>query len=145
MDWILAGSRDITRSQFEDALVQSDFTITADAVICGEARGADTYGREMAELLGIPVRSFPVTAADWDMYGKSAGVLRNNLMAREAHACLVVWDGQSTGSLHMIRKSMDRGLHLEVYHVPTRTHLNTYASIRQLISGGCHDSVRDNN
>lgn len=45
-----------------------------DVVIEGEAPGADTISRVVAESLGIPVRKFP---ADWDRYGKAAGMIRN--------------------------------------------------------------------
>jgi hypothetical protein len=50
-------------------------------VVCGEARGADTLGKEWAMRKGIPVKSFP---ADWDKYGKRAGYLRNIDMAEYA-------------------------------------------------------------
>lgn len=51
-----------------------------DEVIEGEAPGADTIARVVAESLGIPVRKFP---ADWKRYGKPAGHIRNQQMIDE--------------------------------------------------------------
>ncbi|NCC29005.1 MAG: DUF2493 domain-containing protein, partial [Gammaproteobacteria bacterium] len=66
---IIAGSRDgIDRDAFERAMGRVDITPTT--VICGMARGVDTFGREWAEARGIPVERFP---ADWDRHGKRAG------------------------------------------------------------------------
>src|SRR5271169_1031890 len=46
-------------------------------VIEGEARGADTLGRLAAEGYGIEVLRFP---ANWGVFGKSAGPIRNRQM-----------------------------------------------------------------
>lgn len=50
-----------------------------DALIQGEAPGADRLCKEWAEMHGIPVVSFP---ADWSK-GKSAGPKRNQRMIDE--------------------------------------------------------------
>jgi len=49
-------------------------------VIHGDARGADTIGGELAEALGVKVVSFP---ANWNLYGKKAGPIRNQDMANQ--------------------------------------------------------------
>lgn len=69
------------------------------AIICGEARGADTLGKRYAEEHGIPVMSFP---ADWNKYKKAAGYIRNQEMAQHADALVAFWDGQSRGTKNMI-------------------------------------------
>ena len=46
-------------------------------VIEGEARGADTLGREVAESLGLKVEKFP---ALWEIYGRGAGQGRHDLL-----------------------------------------------------------------
>lgn len=70
-------------------------------VISGAARGADRIGEEWAHRHGVLVRRMP---ADWDTYGKRAGFLRNESMARIPGVGLLValWDGQSKGTRHMI-------------------------------------------
>lgn len=68
-------------------------------VVCGEAAGADTLGKQWAELHGITVKSFP---ADWDRLGKKAGPIRNAEMGVYADGLIAFWDGQSAGTRHMI-------------------------------------------
>ena len=68
-------------------------------IVCGEARGADRLGRRFAVDHGIEVISMP---ADWDQYGKKAGYLRNEQMAKISTHAIGFWDGQSKGTKHMI-------------------------------------------
>ncbi len=77
-----------------------------DEVVCGMAKGADTWGRIWAEASGIPVKKFP---ADWNTYGKAAGPIRNKQMADYADAALVfLWDN-SRGSKNMIETMQKLG------------------------------------
>lgn len=46
-------------------------------VISGNARGADTIGKEWAIANEHVVENYP---ADWGTYGKAAGAIRNQLM-----------------------------------------------------------------
>jgi hypothetical protein len=76
-------------------------------VVCGCAPGVDTIGDDWAKAHGIPVVRFP---ADWNTYGKSAGVRRNHEMSRNADALFLVWDGCSHGSADMRRRALDNDL-----------------------------------
>lgn len=58
-----------------------------DVVIEGECRGADLLSKRAAIELGIPVEAYP---ADWKMYGKAAGPIRNRQMLKEGKPNLVV-------------------------------------------------------
>ena len=58
-----------------------------ECIIEGEARGADTLAREVAEELGIPVDPYP---ADWDRFHKAAGPIRNRQMVNEGKPDIVV-------------------------------------------------------
>ena len=80
--------------------------------MCGEARGADTYGRKWAEGLGITVKSF---VPDWGLHGKRAGHLRNVDMGDYADALIAVWDGESKGTKHMIDYATKKGLKVYVH------------------------------
>lgn len=80
-------------------------------VICGEARGADTLGRKYALERGYKVRSYP---ANWTLYGKKAGIVRNRLMARNADALTAFWDGSSPGTANMIEEAKARGLKVRI-------------------------------
>ena len=109
MKTIIAGSREgITKEQVYKTIKDSEFDISA--VLCGEARGVDAYGKQWALEKGIEVISYP---ADWDKYGKAAGPIRNKLMAENAEALIAVWDGYSRGTSHMI--NLARSMGLEVY------------------------------
>ena len=81
------------------------------AIICGEARGADTLGRRYAEDHGISVESYP---ADWDHYGRSAGFIRNKEMASRADALVAFWDGKSRGTKNMIEIARSKGIPIRV-------------------------------
>ena len=103
--WIIAGSRSFQNyPRLEKELDRIRDQIGE--IVCGEAKGADTYGRIYAESHNIPIKSFP---ADWAAYGKAAGYFRNSEMAEYAHKAIIFWDGTSPGSRDMINKIQDAG------------------------------------
>ncbi len=68
-------------------------------VVCGLATGADTLGEQYAKEHGCEIAYFP---ADWEKFGKRAGFIRNEEMAKNADALIAFWDGQSHGTANMI-------------------------------------------
>jgi hypothetical protein len=114
MKTIIAGGRDVTNPELlEKAIMQSGFTITE--VVCGGARGADDLGRKWAGNGNlIPVKLFP---AEWDRYGKGAGMVRSKQMAEYADALIALWDGVSKGTKNMIELASKRGLKICVFRV----------------------------
>jgi hypothetical protein len=113
MKVIIAGSRNLVKLfHIEDAIKKSGFEITE--VVSGCAVGADSLGEYWAAKNDIPVKKFP---APWDQYGKAAGAIRNVQMAEYADAAIVVWDGASKGSKHMIKVMHDRrkSCHVHVF------------------------------
>jgi len=72
-------------------------------VICGGARGADTLAKEAALELGLKVQEF---TADWEKYGKVAGVICNKQMLQEGLPTLVIAFhnniSESKGTAHML-------------------------------------------
>lgn len=113
MKTIIAGSRNSTREAFLQALKRCPFVKDITEVVCGGARGADTFGEEWAIKNNVPVRKF---LPDWDKHGKFAGILRNRQMADYAEALIAIWDGVSPGTLNMIREATSRGLKVFVFH-----------------------------
>lgn len=112
MKLIIAGSRDLPPKKILSAIeehIEQFGEITE--VVSGTARGADKAGEVWAELNNIPVKKFP---ANWEQFGKSAGYKRNLEMAEYADAALVIWDGRSRGSKHMIDISKKYNLKLKV-------------------------------
>ena len=113
MKTIIAGSRNITDpSHLSPALQLVDWEITE--IISGGARGVDRLAINLAKYGDIPLEVFP---ADWDQYGRSAGVIRNREMAQYADALLAIWDGDSTGTQNMIQEARNEDLLVEVYIV----------------------------
>lgn len=95
---IIAGSRTIRDvALVAEAVAKSGFNVTE--VVEGGARGVDTLAFDWAHSQGVPVKVFP---ADWNRYGKQAGILRNLQMADYADALIAIWDGKSRGTRHMI-------------------------------------------
>jgi hypothetical protein len=100
---IIAGGRDFGGLNFRhhNLLNQSLTKVKSpiSEVVCGMATGADNAGRVWAQNRKIVVREFP---AEWDRYGRSAGMIRNKQMAEYADALVAFWDGQSRGTKNMI-------------------------------------------
>lgn len=80
-------------------------------IISGGAKGADELGIKYA--LENHCSIFEL-AAEWNVYGKSAGPIRNERMAKEAQACVVFWDGISKGTASMIALAKQYGLKLRI-------------------------------
>jgi len=101
MKVIIAGSREFTCDLMthivDHAVRKSKFDINE--VVSGTAKGVDTAGETWAFFKNIKITKFP---ADWKKHGKAAGPIRNGLMAEYADALIAIWDGQSSGTKHMI-------------------------------------------
>jgi hypothetical protein len=106
MKTIIAGSRGISDILIiHEAVKESKFKITE--VVSGTAYGVDRTGEYWADVNKVPIKRFP---ALWEDYGKSAGYRRNLLMADYAEAAVIVWDGRSKGTAHMIKIAKEKGL-----------------------------------
>lgn len=108
---VIAGSRSITSiSILKDAIFCSDFSISE--VVSGGARGPDSLGEAWASENGIPVsRKLP----DWGRFGRAAGMYRNAEMAEYCDAAIILWDGESRGTLDMIDKMRRASKPVEVW------------------------------
>ena len=98
MKLIIAGSRTLTDYQrLCQVLAPDRHRITQ--VLTGGARGADQLGYRWAWKHQVKHQLF---RADWERFGKSAGVRRNHQMAQAGDMLVCFWDGVSKGSAHMI-------------------------------------------
>ena len=61
--------------------------------------GADQLGYRWAWKHQVKHQLF---RADWERFGKSAGVRRNYQMAQAGDMLLAFWDGRSAGTQHLI-------------------------------------------
>ena len=116
MKTIIAGSRTITNyDTVLEAILASGFKVTE--VVSGGASGVDSLGELYAfEMDSVKLKRFP---ANWSLYGKKAGPIRNQEMADYAEALIAVWDGESTGTKDMIERAQEKGLQVYVHVVPS--------------------------
>lgn len=96
---------------YKDWLKVQDYlnTISRTTIIIhGGARGADSLAGNLATSLNMKVIKFP---AEWDKYGKAAGVLRNQQMLDDGHPDLVVYFHKdlenSKGTKDMVTRAVD--------------------------------------
>lgn len=80
-------------------------------IISGTAKGADKLGERFAEKYGFCIERFP---ANWDLYGKSAGYIRNRQMSFVANYALIFWDGKSKGTEGMVGLCKEQNINLKV-------------------------------
>lgn len=102
---VVAGSRDFKNYAFlckvMDAIVEKlkEKGYKQITVVSGRARGADTLGEKYARLHGLSIIEMP---AEWSKYGKRAGYMRNEEMAKVGDIVVAFWNGSSLGTKHMI-------------------------------------------
>lgn len=120
---IIAGSRDfsdyaIVKKSLKKFLISKQ-TTDKPTIICGMARGADMLGYRLAKEFKLPLKEFP---ADWDRFGKRAGYIRNDQMAKYAQehgngVLFAFWDGQSRGTKHMIDLAKKYKLEIHIFNL----------------------------
>jgi hypothetical protein len=99
MKLIIAGSRTFTDYQMLcQVLAQDKSRITQ--VLTGGARGAEQLGYRWAWTHAVKHQCF---RADWERFGKAAGVRRNHQMAQAGDVLVVFGDGPSPGTAHLIQ------------------------------------------
>jgi hypothetical protein len=77
-------------------------------IIHGDAPGADRIAAEIAEEQGFRVTAVP---AEWDRYGRSAGMKRNvQMLEMNPSIVIAFWDGKSRGTAHTVREARKRGI-----------------------------------
>ena len=98
MKTIIAGSRDFNDYEMlKEYIQQSLFKISE--VVCGGAKGVDDLGLKWAIDNNKNLKIF---MADWKVYGKSAGPIRNKQMAHYCDQGLIICNNKSPGSINMI-------------------------------------------
>ena len=120
---IIAGSRDFNNYIFLKTTIKNILKNTSleeinkIKIISGTANGADQLGERFAKQFNLEVVRCP---AKWDLYGKRAGYIRNEEMAKYSiednnYGMLVAfWDGESRGTKHMINLANKHGLEVHV-------------------------------
>ena len=115
---IVAGGRDFHNYQLLTKVIMDlalvEYADRAISIVSGMAKGADSLGYMFAVENSVRKYSFP---ADWNKYGRSAGMLRNKEMGVFSDALLAFWDGQSKGTQQMIQYmgTLDKPVHVVRY------------------------------
>ena len=85
-----------------------------DIIISGGAKGVDATAEDEARKLGMEVISIP---AEWNKYGKRAGLMRNDLIVAMADLVVAFWDGVSRGTKYTIDKAKEKNVITQVFNV----------------------------
>lgn len=113
---IIAGSRNFNNYALLKEKVSELIDHTDDnVIISGGAKGADTLGEKFAYESDMKLVKMP---ANWEKFGKSAGYIRNEQMAvyasKKNGKLIAFWDGESKGTVHMIKLARKYNLEVEV-------------------------------
>ena len=109
---IIAGGRDFTDYDFLKKTLDNVIQVDDFEVVSGACRGVDTLGERYAQEKGLGMPK--IFEADWDQYGRGAGPIRNEEMARYADGLVAFWDGESRGTANMIKIAKRYGLEIKI-------------------------------
>lgn len=123
MTILVCGSRNWVDSDRIEKVLSSiirDYGPSNVTVAHGAARGADSIAAEIAEKFGCLVRAFP---AEWHLYNRAAGPIRNRQMLHYAHPDMVIAFHEdlenSKGTLDMVTRAQRAGIPTYVYDLLT--------------------------
>lgn len=111
---IIAGCRDF--DDYELLKEKCDYFLQDEnkedvVIISGYDSGADALGEQYAQERGYGLETYP---ADRKAHGRAAVPIRNDRMARVAHALIAFWDGKSRITKNMIETAMKHNLNVDV-------------------------------
>lgn len=80
-------------------------------IVSGGARGIDTLAERWADQHNIPKL---ILKPDYDKYGRSAPIRRNEIIVSAADLVVAVWDGKSRGTKSTIDYAKKCGIPVQV-------------------------------
>lgn len=104
---LVCGGRDYTDYTHVKSVLDE---LKPTTVIHGNARGADTLASQYARENKLDEIACP---ANWDLYGKSAGVIRNGMMLKHEPDLVVAFPG-GPGTAHMVSIATAAGFKVRV-------------------------------
>lgn len=114
---IIAGSRHYTNYEFVKKTVDGFLAVAGievEEIVSGGARGVDALGERYAQEHGYPLKRF---SADWGLYGRAAGSIRNKQMAEYADI-LIAFSSGGRGTENMINHMVRQRKHRITVHLP---------------------------
>lgn len=127
MKLAVVGSRIFDDTFYEEVREKLLFIVAryrVNMIISGGAKGIDTLANNFADEIHMSKMIFP---AQWDVYGKSAGMIRNQKIVDACDQLVAFWDGKSPGTKNTIELAKEQNKLLKVYvlkgkfeHAPVR-------------------------
>lgn len=105
----VVGSRSVGREHY--LKLCETMPIGASTIISGGAKGADMLAKLYAEESRL---FYDELRPDYDQFGRSAPIQRNNEIIRRADYVIVLWDGKSRGAAYVIKRCIDCGTPVRV-------------------------------
>lgn len=103
----IVGSRNIRLKNLEKYLPE-DIT----EIVSGGAKGVDLCAKEYAKTHGISYKEF---LPDYEKYGRSAPLRRNDEIINYADKILAFWDGKSRGTKYVIDNCRKQEKIIEIF------------------------------
>ena len=116
----IIGSRTILNY---DLLKQAVKGLPITAVISGGAAGVDKMAERFAKENSLPLTVLP---ANWQAHGKSAGMIRNAEIVKQAELVIALWDGQSRGTQATINMAKKAGKKLKVFKIAEMSQISLF-------------------
>jgi len=104
-------------------------------ILSGGASGADTFAERAAAEQRRP---YTVFYADWDRFGRGAGIIRNTEIANNCDALVAFIHGPSKGTMDTVRKAV--GLRKPVWVVTVNDDAPTSDEIAEKVSKASRSS-----
>ena len=114
---VIAGSRGFDDYEPAKEYIRKSLKLlnTEDVIILsGGCYGADLLGERFAAEMGYEIERYP---AQWEVYGRKAGIKRNEEMVKIADAVICFWDGKSKGTRSTIKFAEQMGKPLFVKRI----------------------------
>ena len=113
----VTGSRTITDKEFifkclDDFLLQHNLLGKNLMLNSGHAKGVDQIAEEWAKERGVLIQLFP---ANWEKFGKAAGMIRNKDMVDNAEYVCGIWNGESRGTKGALDYAKEKNKVVHVY------------------------------
>ena len=101
--------------EIQKVVVQQSPDAPCPTIMHGAARGADTLAGQVAKSLGLLIRVYP---ADWNLYGRAAGPIRNQQMLDQNPDIVLAFHpdiNKSKGTADMVRRARKKGIPVQVF------------------------------
>lgn len=117
MKLAIVGSRFVNAEKVRDHLLPLVSELKPELIVSGGARGADRAGELIADTLDVPKL---IHHAEWERFGRSAGMRRNGLIVRDCDQVLAVFVSgvESRGTANTVSRARKAGKPVHEVTVP---------------------------